>query len=389
MKFPKLKNALLCRILVYVIVLSIFIIPIVIIATLDFVPEAIKALAVIGFLVALLVYIIKNFALLMGMDIVLTTLHCNITARKRFALPKRFSVKKVERRISKFGRQYSPIAISPRPNALQYKSSASLTVYSSGIEKVLIVYHIDLLDKSLYHMIINSANANSRSLNGKKKHLIIDKAQKDEPLTRVTVSFIFANQIDPDFRDDMFKAVCQKGGNGFNTANIPCIIDLETGFATFDSERIPYIGFIYPAKNRGIRLVRKILFNGKLTFSSSPDMLDPIKNVDTEQSLWSYWRSTKKEEILDDKETRKRFEKMAHRELIFDDGYVYLKWEDKGIWVSVELDEETKVAEIDMIDLWDYPKSNKIAKATVAEIKSLISTYFAELGYTTKFLSYN
>jgi hypothetical protein len=272
---------------------------------------------------------------------------------------------------------------------LQYKSNAPLTIYSSGIEEVIAVYHIDLLDKNQYHSIINSATANSNSLKGKKKHQFLDKSQKQSPLNRVTVIFIFAKQVDPDFRDHLFKAVCQNGGDGFETATIPCVVDLETQLATFDSMRIPYVGFQYPVKNRGIKLIRKCLFNGKLTFTNFPDAVDPIKDIDPEQSLWSFWRNMKKELISDEKEAQKRYENMAHNEIIFDDGYVYLKWEDKGIWVSVELDEETKFAEIDEIDSWYYPKQNKIAKTTIKEIKGIINSYFAELGYTTRFISYD
>ena len=389
MKFPKLKNALLCRVLVYVVVLGGFIAPIIIVANLNFVPETIKIVVGVAFAIALLIYLIKNFMFLMAMDIGLATLHCNNTARKKFALPRSFTVKKVENRILKYGKPYLPIAISPKPHLLQYKSNAPLTIYSRGIEKVIAVYYIDLLDKNQYNSIINSAAANSNSLKGKKKHRFLDKSQKKSPLNRVTVIFLFAKQVDPAFRDNLFKEVCQNGGDGFDTAIIPCVIDLETQFATFDSMRIPYVGFQYPVKNRGIKLIRKCLFNGKLTFTNSPDAVDPIKDIDPEQSLWSFWRNMKKELISDEKEAKKRYENMAHNELIFDDGYVYLKWEDKGIWVSVELDEETKFAEIDEIDSWYYPKQNKIAKTTIKEIKGIINSYFAELGYTTRFISYD
>ena len=389
MEFPKLKNALLCRILVYVVVLGGFIAPIIIVANLNFVPETIKIITGVTLAIAFLIYLIKNFILLMAMDIVLATLHCNNTARKRFALPKSFAVKNAENRISKFGKQYSPIAISPKPHLLQYKSNAPLTIYSSGIEKVIAVYYIDLLDKNQYHSIINSATANSNSLKGKKKHRFLDKSQKKSPLNRVTVIFLFAKQVDLDFRDNLFKAVCRNVGDGFDTATIPCVVDLETQFATFDSMRIPYAGFQYPVKNRGIRLIRKYLFNNKFTLKTSPDTVDQIKDMDPEQSLWSFWKGMKKELISDEKEAKKRYEKMVHKELIFDDGYVYLKWEDKGIWVSVELDEETKFAEIDEIDSWYYPKQNKIAKTTIKEIKGIINSYFAELGYTTRFISYD
>ena len=79
---------------------------------------------------------------------------------------------------------------------------------------------------------------------------------------------------------------------------------------------------------------------------------------------------------------------MKHRDILFEDGYIYLKWEDHGLWISVEFNEELRMAEIDPIDSWDYPKSHKIAKATIKEIKTLINTYFAGLGYTTKYISY-
>ncbi len=130
------------------------------------------------------------------------------------------------------------------------------------------------------------------------------------------------------------------------------------------------------------------MFNNRFTFADSPDTLDPIKDIDPEQSLWHYWRKIKKELILDDKELKKRFEQMKHGDIVFDDGYIYLKWKDRGIWVSAELNEESKTAEIDAIDSWDYPKPNKIAKDTVKEIKNLLNTYFAGLGYTVKYISY-
>ena len=58
MKIPQLKNALLCRILVYVVVLGGFIAPIIIVANLNFVPVAIKIITGVTLAIALLVYLI-------------------------------------------------------------------------------------------------------------------------------------------------------------------------------------------------------------------------------------------------------------------------------------------------------------------------------------------
>ena len=181
MKSPKLKNALLCRILVYVVVLGGFIAPIIIVANLKFVPEAIKVIVGIGLAVGLLIYLLKNFVLLMAMDVGLAMLHCHNTARKHFILPESFSEQKVERRINRFGKKYEPSAISPRPETLRYKSNAPMTIYSSGIEKIIATYRIDFLDKSQYQLIVNSATANSKALKGKKKHRFLDKSQKSSP----------------------------------------------------------------------------------------------------------------------------------------------------------------------------------------------------------------
>lgn len=388
MKFPKLKNALLCRILVYVVVIGDFIAPIIIVANLKFVPEAVKVIVGLGLAVGLLIYLLKNFVLLMAMDVGLAMLHCHNTARKHFVLPKSFSEQKVERRINCFGKGWEPTAISPRPDTLRYKSNAPITIYSSGIERIVATYHIDFLDKNQYQLIVNSATANSKVLKGKKKHHFLDESQKSSPLNRVTVIVIYASRVDEKLRNSLFDVVCKNGGDGFDTAILPCVVDLEKQICTFDSMPIPYTGFQYPVKNRGIKIIRQYLFNNKFPFADSLDTLDPIKDMDPEQSLWDFWKTMKKELVSDDKNTKKRFEKMKHRDILFEDGYIYLKWEDHGLWISVELNEELRMAEIDPIDSWDYPKSNKIAKDTTKEIKTLINTYFAGLGYTTKYISY-
>ncbi len=199
---------------------------------------------------------------------------------------------------------------------------------------------------------------------------------------------IYAKQVDEKLRNRLFDVVCKNGGDGFDTAVLPCVIDLDEQICTFDSMRMPYIGFQYPVKNRGIKIIRKYLFNNKFPFTDSPDTLDPIKDMDPEQSLWNFWRAMKNELVSNNKKLKNRFEKMKHGDIDFEDGYIYPKWEDRGLWISVELNEELRTAEIDPIDSWDYPKSYKMAKATAKEIKSLINTYFAGLGYTTKYTPY-
>lgn len=386
MGFPRLKKALLCRILVYVIVLGRFITPIIIVANLRFVPELVKTIVSIGLMTGLLIYLIKNFTLLMAMDVRLAMMHCYNTARKEFVLPPSFSEQKVEWKIARFGKEYEATAVSPRPDTFRYKRNASMTIYSSGIEKIIVTYHIDFLDKNQYQLIVNSAIANTMTRS--KKHSFPCKSQNSSPLNRVTVIVIYARQVDEKWGNNLCNIVCKNVGDGFDTAVLPCVVNLEKRICTFDSMRIPYTGFQYPVKNRGIRIIRKYLFHNKLPLADSPNTLDPIKGMDPAQSLWEFWKKTKKEIISDDRETKKRFEKMNHKDIIFEEGNLYLKWEKCGIWISAELKEELRTVEMDAIGFWDYPKHHKIAKATIEEMKAWIDTYFARLGYTTKYVSF-
>lgn len=152
--------------------------------------------------------------------------------------------------------------------------------------------------------------------------------------------------------------------------------------------QIPYTGYQYPMKNRGIKMIKKYIFHGRFPYKKSPDFLIPIEDdFDYNQSLWEFWKNCKQEINFEIKREKKRFQKMEHGEIIFEDNYIYVKWEEQGICVSVDIDEEQKTAEIDTIDLWHYPKANKISKNTIHNLKSIINTYFAQMGYSTKYIS--
>lgn len=384
MKYPQLKNALFCRILVYVVVIGGIITPVVAVASMSFIPDMIKVFVSIAVLVGALVYFFKNIGLLFGMDTILALLHCRNTARKRFVLPKNFSEQILERRLSRFGKKCEPVSHTPMMKTLRYKYKYPFTVYSSGIEIIISSYAIDYLDRNQYNLIFNSASANSKALIGSKKPHFLDKATKKAPLNRVTIILIYAKQIEEELRMQLYRMVQKQSGDGFDVSVLPCVVDLETRTCTFDSEKIPYLGFQYPVKNRGIKIIRKYVFNHRLPFSDSPDMLEPMKDLNPDQSLWSFWGDMRNELILQDKRLKKRFEKMNHREIVCEDGFLYLKWQNRGVWIEITFDDELRTAEIDEIDSWTYPKANTIAKATKTELMNMILSYCAGLGYTVK-----
>ena len=387
---PKIKHALFCRILTYAVFGGI---PIAFLIVLPLVFDAFPSLPdVLGIAIFILValgetaFLFQNFVVLVTMDAFLASTHCFQTARKYFPLPRGFSEKSLNGKLSRFGKKCDPLAVSPRPDMLRYKSSAPVTIYSCGIERIVMTYRAELLTKELYHSIMNSAVANSKALAGKKKHIFLDKEQKKSPLNRATVVIIYAKDVDGRLKDDTWNIVCKNGGNENISSTVPCIIELRDGRCTFDSVRVPYIGFGYPAKNRGIRLIRKYVFGGKLPLEGESDRLDAkVKDLDTEQSLWAFYGQLKRDfrEVMG--ADKKRFKKMSHGEIVEDDGFVYLKLGENGISLPVELDEETKTADIEESDLWDFPKHNKVSKARQAQIKDIIGKYYRDRGYTVKF----
>ena len=80
MKYPKLKYPRLCRILTYVVVIGTVLLPIFLIFALP-VPDVVKVIIMIGSLLGMLAYMIRNFLVLMAMDVALATMSCYRTAR--------------------------------------------------------------------------------------------------------------------------------------------------------------------------------------------------------------------------------------------------------------------------------------------------------------------
>ena len=76
MNHPKLKHPKLCRILTYIIVLGCGLLPNLAVSVLP-VSSDIQVLVVLASLAGLLVFLFKNFLLLMAVDVTLASLSCN------------------------------------------------------------------------------------------------------------------------------------------------------------------------------------------------------------------------------------------------------------------------------------------------------------------------
>ena len=386
MRYPKLKHPGLCRILTYVIVIGGCLLPAAVVSSFP-VLDIIKAAAILASLIGLLIYIIKNFVVLMGMDTILASLSCYRTARKQYTLPKNQTPETIRRRILRFGTSCAPASHTPQPFALRYQFKHDFTVYSRGIEQVLAAYEVDQLDKDTYRSIITSAKRNSGALSGRKKALFLDRSQKEAPLHRVTVALILARKIDPQIAADLYNLVCRQCGDEEEDCIIPCVIDTVRCTCVFNCLRVPYTGFSYAVKNRGIRLIKNRIFGGNLNLRGNTMYVLTNPNLNQDDSLWDLWRELHHQFIGAERQTKRRFEAMAEKEIFCEEEFLYLKWDQRGICQSIMPDYEKKVVQVEQITDWYYPKMQPIGKKTIGEIQKHITSYFENSGYSAEFVS--
>ena len=383
MSFPKLKYPVFCRILSYVVVIGGAFIPSIIAFNLN-VPEAVKGVSVLVSLIILVLYIMKNFVVLMMLDMALATYACYRDARKQYILPPKETKDKICRRVLRYGTKCEATYKNPEPIALRYKFSSPVTIYNSGIERVIAVYETDFLDREAYSSIISSAKRNSVALRGKKKARWLDKEQKKAPLNRATVVVIFAQNVDFQLSNSLYSTVCGNCGNEEKDCVIPCIINLSDRTCVFNSVRVGYVGFSYAVKNRGISFIKKYIFGGNMNLKNNRNYVECELEIDPEETLWDLWKRMNNM-VKDDKETEQLFEHLGDKEIRIDDDFLLLKWGQWGIAQMMRIDETNKNIVVSVLDYWSYPKVQPIGKQTRKQIEEHIVSYYANKGYSVTF----
>ncbi len=381
-KHPKLKHPLLCEVVLLLLMLSPLVL-VVAVAACEFLPNVLHLLLLLGTLAVSMVLLFRNMSLIWGTGIMLDLLRCRQTARKQYDLPVEFSEEKLVQQVCRFGQHCEPLPLRPQPAELRYRFQSSWVNYAQGYEKIIAIYRVDVLDKAAYQDILNSARANFGTLEGRKKPRFLDKYQKKSPLHRVLVVLICAGQVD-EVWTDVFEQIQKQAGDGIETAILPCVLDLSKRTCIFDGERLPDV-FAYPVKNRGIRLIRRMVFGGRLPLKDNEYYLNPIPDCDPEQSVWNFLRDARKELGLADTNIKKQFASMKDREVYEDeDGYIYVRWGECGVLQMVEKNTEN-IVEVDEVSMWAWPKTRQMKKADIQAVKQCISAYYFGQGCTVKF----
>ncbi len=394
MKWPRLKHPLLCNI---VLVCSVMAPPIL---SLFFPTLPVAAyihpllLPVIMFApwVWAIWFMISHYALLMMTSICLEMYHAHLHGRRYFTCPKNGKDpatirKRILRRAKRFGYPYELDAMPQELVSVRYKNTPSMTVYYHRIEKLLLVYEVDVLDADASRKLWQSANAITNII-GKEQTPLYRKPKGPSKNNSVSVAaVILANTVSPAVAAKLVDTEIRTDDRHV----LFCAVELSTAKYYFDNQKEPFM-FTYPVKNRAINRIHRVVFGGRVPLRDNPHTL-PIphgfeKNgFDPEMSLWHFMKYAQKELKGVSRREKKRFQEMQNGTVITDDGWLYCKLGDRVSTMMVDDDENDPQKKQVILSLnWHYPKSNRISKKDNATIRRLTEEFLRGQGFEVTFI---
>lgn len=201
----------------------------------------------------------------------------------------------------------------------------------------------------------------------------------------MTVILILAHRVDPALCEKLYDLVCKQCGDEDKDCVVPCVVDLEQRACVFNCCRIPYVGFGYAVKNRGIRIIKRCVFGSNFNLQGNESLIESVKDYSPEDTLWKVWKMVQQEAGGTDRKNKKRFGMMADREIRLADDLLYLKWGESGVCLPVELDEQEKQIKVTLVTKWTYPKTQLIAQKVRQKMKEHILDYCVQRDYTVEF----
>lgn len=387
MEIFKIKNAKFCSFIIGLILLLITIFPFVVLV-LNFLEMGLRVGICLILLFVSVFLLIKFSSSAISSELVLKIIEANNKKRTKFDFPKNLSKDKIEKTIRRIGIKCEPTSVFPQPEILQYQFKMPVSAHAKGLETIISTYSIRCLTNEELKNIIMSVKSNSKNLKGKKKAFYLDAQQKKSPLKRTDIVLIFADSVDATLENHLFNLICKEDTDGFNESIIPCVFDFENKNIVFNCDWLPDAFSQNYARNRGIKIIKNKILKRKLDFKHNQNFVEfKFEGIDTEQTLFQLLKNENNHFVNFKKKTNNKFKNMKDGEIIFEDDFLYIKIDGKGVAIYIEIIEETKTVNIDTFDLWDYPKTSQIAKKKVSQIQNLATDYFFNKGYTVEFLS--
>lgn len=394
MKWPKLKHPLLCNV---VLVGSVMAPPILFLflpalPITAYIPPILLGILILSPWVVSLWFMISHYALLMMTSMCLEMYQAYLTARTHFTCPQNGQDpatirERILGRAERFGFSYEVKVVPKELLTIRYKNSPSGTIYYHRIEKLLLIYEVDVLDADASRKPWQSAHAITNII-GKEQKPLYRKPKGHSKDNSVSVAaVILANTVSPDVAAKLVEAEIRTD----NRHVIFCAVELSTAKYYFDNQKEPYM-FAPPVKNRTVRMIHRTVFGGRPSLRSNPHMLpEPmwLKRDDfhPEDSLWSFMQRTQKELKGLGRREKKMLQEMPSHTVTMEDGCLYCKLEERVSAMTVDDDEtDPQKKQVTLSLNWYYPKSNRISKKDNATIRALTEEFLRGQGFEATFV---
>jgi len=267
MKNIKLKNTVACGLALYLPVIVAIALGI---GVLVIFGESVGAIAIVVSIIVALIYLVKNFVNIMTISLLVDQISNWQKTRLWYSVGDD-TPQEIESRITAsckgFGVERQVRNTCPELVSVRYKRNHSWNYDVAANEKVVLLYRASELDDDNYNSIMRSAKSAVKELKCKVSDLkFLEKEQKKSPVLTAAAVIILADRIDFNLPEKIRKA------QNFNdTAVIPCVIELSSKRCWFDGLKEVSLGGSTPVKNRTIKLITKIVFNGKLPLKNNED----------------------------------------------------------------------------------------------------------------------
>lgn len=388
MNFPKLKRATLCQILLYIPAFSVFAAILLNAFFAELYGDVIAVLLFIGGIVLSLWYLFGFAGALLMSDFVFSHLRYWKKARsvyftERNGIDLQTVQKKIVRRVK--GKKLEPIADMLQPIAFTYKRRRPLTTTYFAVEKITLVYCVDVLTEDLLLQITASAKRNASKARVPKSEIstfLMEKNQKEAPIGCGVAVVILAQHAAFEIAQRNVKAVSGDFG-----CLVPCIAVLDRGAYYFDAMREVYmLGMSEkPEKNIAIDMIERVVFSGKPPLKNNEHYLPfELKDVSPEMTLWELLRLYKGTMREIKEEENAIAKQLSHGEVLWQENDVYCKLHKRMACFSAERQENS--VRIFMDGMWSHPKVSHISKADQKELHARIEAYFVAKGYHPEFV---
>ena len=364
MKIPKLKHPYLCKTLLYLPALLFF--PAI---GLLYLPEWLgwspRGLWMLLILFATggmaLYYLLHNFPLLLGIDVLSASIHAWQRDRLEFSSRINGETRKTARprklrRCCLWGRKWKDG--SDERFTIYYKHGYSWSVFRSMIEKRIVLCEAEHLTAEQLHILLGQAQARLRELPDGKVRFQTRRVKK-EPRAYCTMIVILADRVDEDVKTKARQLPVRKD----DICVLPCAVECPTGHYYMDGGKEGYFVGMgpRPARNFCRGMARRLVFAFGLP-RKNPDKRPPYENaVDPESSLWEFVREMRKG-LKDSKDEKNKeiaamLRTLANGKVKVGEYGVYCKQNDRiAAWGYVTHEEDEKTISLLQVKVWYYQK---------------------------------